>query len=152
METLKVIEGNFEYELRSNTASPKEIVDFYEVNNISFNYYTLIDFANKIVNLAERIEMWWNGQLIGLCACYMNDKKTKISYVTHIAISKTLRRRGIGKFLITAVEEKAKNKGFNEMRLEVNRDNNAAYNFYVSNDYSPIESRESKILMKKILK
>lgn len=138
-------------EIRYNTLSIEQIVRHYEENGITLPNLNLEEYACKLKANAELVELWHNGKLVGLCACYMNNFEAKGAYISHIAILETYRGLKLGEYLISQVEQKAKSKGFDSMQLEVSKDNTAAYRFYQKMGYEPKEDRGVKLLLRKEL-
>ena len=143
--------SNNSYEIRYNTLSEEQIVRHYEENGISLPNQSLEEYACKLKANAELIELWHSGKLVGLCACYMNNFDSKVSYISHIAILETYRGLKLGEYLISHVEQNAKSKGFDCMQLEVSKNNVAAYKFYQKMGYERKEDRGTKMLMYKSL-
>ena len=143
--------SSIQCEIRYNTLSEEQIVWHYEENGISLPNQSLEEYARKLKANAELIELWHSGNLVGICACYMNNFDSKVAFIAHIAILGTSRGKGLGEYLISHVEQKAKSKGFDCMQLEVSKDNVAAYKFYQKIGYELIEDRGQKLLMCKLL-
>ena len=143
--------SSIQCEIRYNTLSEEQIVWHYEENGISLPNQSLEEYARKLKANAELIELWHSSKLVGLCACYMNNFDSKVSYISHIAILETYRGLKLGEYLISHVEQNAKSKGFDCMQLEVSKDNTAAYRFYLKMGYELKEDRGQKLLMRKLL-
>lgn len=142
---------NVEFEIRNNTLSEMQIITHFKENGIFMSEQALLGYAQKVKSFAELTELWKEGKLIGLCACYMNNYDSLIAYITHIAISKESRHEGYGQLLIMNVEHCAKEKGFKAMELEVFKTNVIACDFYRKMGYAIKEDRGEKFLLCKSL-
>lgn len=104
--------------------------------------------SEKLCALATMILVYTADEnLVGLCACYMNDYNTKTAYITHIAISPQYRGCGYGKQLLEKTIALAAKKGFRFLNLEVLKTNTPALALYQSHDFTIIEYRNTKYLM-----
>lgn len=138
-------------EIRYNTASHEQVIGHYKECDIFLPNLTMEEYVCKLKTNAEMIELWHRDKLVGLCACYMNDYESLMAYITHIAISKEFRYKGLGKFLILCAESRAKEKGFRVMDLEVLKENLVACDFYHKMGYVLKEDRRDKMLMQRLL-
>ena len=109
------------------------------------------DYAEKIHSHATTIALYQDTHLVGLCACYMNDFATKTAYITHIAISPLYRGRGYGKQLLEYTLQLAKTNGFDQLNLEVAKNNTPAQNLYLSHGFNLLADRNTKLLLQKVL-
>lgn len=107
----------------------------------------LLQHVQKLRLYATTIEMWESTQLVGLCACYMNDVVNQVAYITHIAISPQYRKQNYGKQLLELTISIAQEKGFKRLDLEVAKDNTTALHLYRSHHFEITEDRCSKYLM-----
>lgn len=104
-------------------------------------------YAKKIRQFANTIEAWNGSELIGLCACYMNDYKNLCGYITHIALDKQCRGEGIGTLLLLETKQLLKERGFHKIKLEVHKQNSFAFHFYCQRGFVIKEDRLNKYLM-----
>lgn len=93
---------------------------------------TIKNYAEKIKVNAFTFEAWDGKELIGLVACYLNDKETLQGYVTNVSVLKKMHRKGIAKELLEKTQEKAIALGFKLLKLEVDVNNEKAIKFYKS--------------------
>lgn len=89
------------------------------------------EYAEKLANKAQIVYACENGKDCGHCAFYVNAQES-IAFITSIAIEPTYQRRSIGKKLLECVKGYCFERGVDCVRLEVNRTNNDAIQFYQS--------------------
>lgn len=134
-------------EIRINSIEEKDIsLHLHKVENI-LEGVEIATYAKKIGRLATTVEAWDENQLIGLCACYMNDVENKCGYITHIAVDKSFQGNGVGKSLLLKTEQLLLERKFSKLSLEVHKQNSRAYCFYCKNGFSIKEDRGDKFLM-----
>ena len=81
-------------------------------------------YIAKILTNATRHEAWSEGKLVGLLAVYKNDQ---YYFITNVSVSRDFVKQGIATKLI---HECIRDRGNNEIRLEVSKENHAAANLY----------------------
>ena len=92
--------------------------------------YSLKLYKNAIVMIAKKSD-----EAIGFFALYANDYKSKIAYLTQIAILPEYQGCGIGKLLLDECIKNAVNRGMDKIRLEVLDTNIQAISFYQRNAF-----------------
>jgi len=138
---------------RNNTASSKVIKSHLlgcDFNPPLEEYVENIDrYIEKIINNAERFELWDDEKLIGFLACYANNLKTKEAFITMISVLPEARGRGIATKLLGNAREHCKNEGFKALYLEVRVDNMGALRLYHRLGYLE-QKREDKVAVMKL--
>jgi ribosomal protein S18 acetylase RimI-like enzyme len=82
----------------------------------------------------------------------MNDNLGLIAYITTILVHENAQNRGIGRMLLEKTESYCVTNGFKSIRLEVNKKNDKAIRFYLSNGFVLLtENKESSYYMQKDL-
>lgn len=71
-----------------------------------------------------------DGQLVGMIAYYANGQGAEFAYIPHVYVTPDYRHRGIFAKMLRMMETYVKQKGFSEIKLEVNNDNVIAKNSY----------------------
>lgn len=66
------------------------------------------------------------------------EENTEFGHIITINITPNFRRKGIAKKLLRETENRLRQKGINECRLEVREDNNAAIKLYQTSSYQTI--------------
>lgn len=128
--------------------TPGQLLQHYKDCNMLIDGVDMHKHFEKLCALATMVLVHTADEnLIGLCACYMNDFQTKTAYITHIAISSEYRGRGYGKELLEKTIAIAQEQGFQKLNLEVMKDNLSALALYRSHDFTIIEDRNTKYLM-----
>lgn len=101
-------------------------------------------YSVKLFNFAEVYILENNSIRKGISVFYANDSEKHIGYISLIGIKQQYRKRGYGKKIIDFTHEVMKSKGMKYSKLEVDNDNNNAYNFYLHEGYSPDEKIASE--------
>ncbi|RLD61978.1 MAG: GNAT family N-acetyltransferase [Bacteroidetes bacterium] len=109
------------------------------------------EYAKKIKNNALNIEAWVNNNLIGLVACYANDKGQNKAYITNVSVSPEYLKRHIACNLLDKCIEIVKEKGFSRIELEVEQSNNVAISIYKKKGFIIDKKRNTKNFMVKII-
>ncbi len=132
---------------KTDELTAEEIFAFFRICHTHIDGVDLKQFAEKIRTNAVTIEAYLANQMVGLCACYMNDYATRTAYITHIAIAPQYRGCGYGKQLLEQTIDLATEKGFRHLNLEVVKTNTPALTLYQSHHFIIIEDRNTKYLM-----
>lgn len=103
--------------------------------SLSSRMGNLSDYTKKLCKNAIVIVAEDNGSVIGFAAMYANDLVLKQAYLSQIAVSKEYIGRNIGKLLLASCERIAIENGMKMLRLEVDKTNERAINFYIKNRY-----------------
>lgn len=90
----------------------------------------LAAYAGRLVTRATRFEAWNGPQLVGLVACYLNDREGGVGFITSVSVLKEAGRQGIATTLMTRCLERARGLGFERLQLEVASTNEAALELY----------------------
>lgn len=102
-----------------------------EFEKYSLDYNKII---SKISASADVIIAYCDS-IVGYCAMYANDYKSREAYITLIAVKKEWQKQYIGKLLLDSSLSLARDKGMKKIRLEVNNDNDNAIRFYQNNSF-----------------
>ena len=105
----------------------------------------IMDYSQKIRNNAITIEAWHHKDLVGLIACYANDKAQKAAFITIVSVALNFQKRGIANHLMLNLLKKRGITIFKEIRLEVLVDNKAAISLYSKFGFK-VEKQESSII------
>ncbi len=90
----------------------------------------LDQYSKKMVENATRFEAFSNNILVGLIACYLNDYKNQIGFITNVSVMSSFNGRGIAKQLLAMLMQYAAENHFNTISLEVNKLNLPALSLY----------------------
>ena len=102
-------------------------------------------YAEKLSTNAHWILLENDGYKKGFVAYYLNENN-KFIFISIIAVKKTYRGQGLGKWLMANVVELISDK-FNIISLEVSKDNISAKKLYESFGFEIVEDRGQKVLM-----
>ena len=90
---------------------------------------------SKICNYAIFIEACANDSPLGYAAMYANDIKSRVAYLTLIAVRPDYQNMGIGSALLAKCVCCAKDYNMKLLRLEVRKRNANAISFYKKNGF-----------------
>ena len=130
-----------DYEFRINTASTRQIlshlrdVDDCFVPSLS-SKGDIADYAEKISTNAETVEAWQGDLLVGLVAVHLSDTDFTTAQITNVSVAQPLCGTGIADKMMYECFDLAENRGYQEIVLEVNRDNQRAISFYIKNGFN----------------
>lgn len=113
-------------------------------------FIDVADLGAYLAKLAERGEMLTESapdRCRGLVAFYCNDESTRQAYISLVVVHPSDRGGGLGRTLVGAVLEIARQRGFRSCRLEVTKDNEAAKTMYASLGFRAVDDRGQKELM-----
>lgn len=79
-----------------------------------------------------------NGHLVGMIVFYANRLEGQVAYIPHVYVKKEYRRKGIYGSLFRGMVGYVKQKGYNKIRLEVEKDNTIAIMTYCHYGFSII--------------
>lgn len=83
----------------------------------------------------------------GFVAFYCNDESSRQAYITLVLVDPRDRSTGLGQSLVRQVLDLAKRRGYRSCRLEVAKQNEAAYAMYTSIGFRVVEDRGAKDLL-----
>lgn len=90
----------------------------------------IADYAEKIVERAQRFEAWCGSELVGLVAVYCNDADTGMAFVTNVSVDARWRGNGIAMQLLGEAIAYVGSLGFASVGLEVGNLNRNAIGLY----------------------
>jgi ribosomal protein S18 acetylase RimI-like enzyme len=137
--------------------SRDEILQLLERNNNS-HYERLSDIVNlreyskKLSRYALHFTCYDNNELVGLSACYFNDFKTKIGYISGITFLKKYRNSGLGSRLLHEVIKYARVNGFKEIDITPKCANTLLIYFLEKNGFIKDRKNGDRCLLKYIVK
>lgn len=105
-------------------------------------------YSQKIIEYATRFEAFSNNQLVGLIACYMNDYKNQLGFITNVSIDGKFIGKGIAKQLLKMLLHYAVEKNFKTICLKVNKLNSPALSLYKSAGFTVIKQKQGFYEMK----
>lgn len=94
-----------------------------------------IQVLNRIVDNAFVITAFFENEIIGFCAFYINDFKCKTVYVSLIAVKKKYQGMHVGTIMMEYVKAMSRLNDFDRIRLEVDDANKNAIVFYKRNSF-----------------
>lgn len=147
---------NINYKTEKIT-NPEIIKTYLERYNDYFNppltnICNLSEYAEKLGAYANNyVFKDEQNNIIGFIAFYNNDNKNKIGYLTLIVVDVLYSGKGCGNILLNEFENKCKENNIKSLKLEVNKLNKHAMDFYVRNGYVFAKEKENSYYMTKIL-
>lgn len=130
----------------------EEILEYLDSNSEIFipplkNRVNLTEFATKINNNAIHFCAIDNHKLIGFLASYFNQPQKEFGYITTISVTKEYQGMGVASKLINEVLSYAKMNHFRNIKLEVNKQNAKAIDFYVHKGFVVFETKGDSLFM-----
>ncbi len=124
---------NIQYSI--NKSNLLQIIEHLAVCDSSFvpalsTQVELAKYSHKIIENAIRFEAFSNNRLVGVIACYLNDYKSQIGFITNVSVMSSFNGKGIAKQLLKILMQYAADKNFKTICLEVNKLNLPALSFY----------------------
>ncbi len=108
----------------------------------------IVDYAQKLIDKAQRFEVWNGDQLIGFIAVYWNDEN---DYITNVSVDRKYQGQGIGDALVKRCVITSKSLGKKTVKLEVKNDNQSAINLYKKNRFECMTENINYATMIKII-
>lgn len=124
---------------KSITIEPLQLEDYHKCSNIwNINAQPLAEKWRSEIESGNRMVFVYkiNGDFIGEGALVFDTGDPDYTipgrrvYVSRMIVKKEYRKRGIGSEILTFLIEKAKEMGFSEITIGVDKDNVAALNLY----------------------
>ena len=120
---------------------------FLKLENAFFGFDGCVeDFAEKIYKNGVCV-ICESEDISGLVAFYANDFNTRAAFITSLLVDGKMRGRGIATMLVKKVEKLCVEKGFKQVRLEVNKANIPAISLYTKLGYKTDSVKEKSIYM-----
>jgi ribosomal protein S18 acetylase RimI-like enzyme len=104
-------------------------------------------YLDKLGAKAEIVSDSIGGRCRGFVAFYCNNMDTKKAFITLVLVDPRDRGLGLGKALMEFVLSVAKHRGFIACGLEVSKNNQVAYNMYLSQGFQLVEDRGEMCLL-----
>ena len=111
---------------------------------ISKRVGNLTQYAEKLIQYAENYVVQDKKKEVGFLSFYANERTRTYAYLTLIAVDIRVRGQGIGKLMMQYMEEECKKIEFENIRLEVDKENKNAVGFYKSLGFK-VKSNASEI-------
>ena len=121
-------------------------------NKAICNEKVIDNLADKYNRYAEFYCCFTEDIIIGCIAFYSNDENKHIGFLSMIIVKKEYQAKGVGKKLLGLCIEKCIQRGMEKLRLEVNKNNINAINFYKKIDGIIIGEKEDSFIMEIMLK
>ena len=118
--------------------------------NLSLEIKDMKEYSIKLENYSEFYIFFNEEKIVGFMCFYLNSK-TKISYLSLIAIVPKNQNRKIGRELINLYEKISREKEMNVLKLEVFSSNKKAIQFYKNVGFTITEIKKEKIIMTKVI-
>lgn len=126
-----------------------EVSDSF-VPNLS-SYVDIKQYAVKLFEKAQRIEVWENNRLVGLLA-YYQDFNDMSAFITNVSIEKGYLGGGLATEMINKMIDAIRGT-LGVIRLEVNKNNKRALRFYLKNGFveSAIKENGSLVMVRELV-
>jgi ribosomal protein S18 acetylase RimI-like enzyme len=104
------------------------------------------DYTHKIAKKATRFEAWVD-ELVGMLAVYCNDSEHRIAYITNVSVLPPWKNKGIASGLLERCIEHVKERGFEQIELEVDEKNTGAIQLYKNHGFMVNRTSGSTMMM-----
>lgn len=88
------------------------------------------DYARKLASLADRLEAWDEGRLVGLVAAYLNHQQTRRGFISSVSVCPEFEGRGLASELMRKCVQLAQERGCESLELEVGDGDRRTQAFY----------------------
>ncbi len=110
------------------------------------------DYFKKIADNGFTYAIYNDVQICAIACIYINDFRTKTSFITLIGVHENYRRKGYAQALLDYCIKKSENAGMQYIKLEVNKNNFSAIKFYKKNQFKKFSeaSKNSYYMIKEL--
>ena len=135
-----------------NTASCSEIEEHLVKSSSTFRppldtYVNISEYSKKIKENATTIEIWKKKVLVGLLAAYFNNEEEKRGFITNVSVLPEYQGRGLGSVLLNKVLEYGREISYEEIVLEVRKENTKAIEIYKRFGFKESSSTKNSLYM-----
>ena len=145
-KNIRKVKNNVEIKQLKNKEDILRILnEFDEVfsPSISEKVDNISDYASKLSENAY-VYVAYGTQNLGFVTLYANDYESKIAYISFIGVKKEAQNMKIGKKLLKDCFEKSAKLGMKHIKLEVQKENLNAIEFYKRNGFAYLNEASSK--------
>ena len=137
-------------EIKNNNSAVSDIEAHLMMVSDSFvpnlsSYVDIKQYAVKLFEKAQRIEVWEDNRLVGLLAYYQNFNNMS-AFITNVSIEKGFMGGGLATEMINKMIDAIRGT-VGVIRLEVKKDNKRALCFYMKNGFVESEIKENGSLV-----
>lgn len=137
---------------KKNTASEEELYQHLIKCNNDFvpplsGTVDIKKYSRKIFDKAIRFEAWSDNILVGCLAGYFNDKTNHLAFITNVSVIKEYWGQGIASKLLMTCIEYTRDNQFDQISLEVNRQNSSAFHLYEKFNFTHRNTKDDTIIM-----
>ncbi len=147
-------DNNIIYQVK--TANQNDVLSHLKLCNDEFipkldKRVKLEDYSIKIHQNAITFEAWNKQELIGLIAAYFNQEQF-FGYITNVSIGKEYMGKSIATKLLEMCINYSKINTYQNIILEVNKENIPAITFYKKYNFTELETKIDSLIMSLNLK
>jgi ribosomal protein S18 acetylase RimI-like enzyme len=111
------------------------------------SYVDIEGYSKKLYENSRRIELIVDDILIGLIAFYNNSDQKNL-YITNISVVPEYHNQGVAQILLDTCKSRCTELQYNNITLEVFKNNKPAINFYEKNDFILHETKDNVLILK----
>jgi ribosomal protein S18 acetylase RimI-like enzyme len=111
------------------------------------SYVDIKGYSKKLYENSRRIELIVDDILIGLIAFYNNSDQKNL-YITNISVVPEYHNQGVAQILLDTCKSRCTDLQYNNITLEVFKNNKPAINFYEKNDFILHETKDNVLILK----
>ena len=123
--------------------------DYLFVPNLS-SYIDIESYAEKLFYKAHRVEYFENQELLAVLAFYKNIEAS-LCFITNISVDEKMKGKQMGQNLLNKLITYCLENNINQIQLEVRKENNKAFNFYIKNNFVLIKENIYNFELQKII-
>jgi ribosomal protein S18 acetylase RimI-like enzyme len=133
------------YRFAENTAPQPQLVSLLKACDASFmpplsDRVDIDSYATKLFNRAERIEAWFQSELVGLLGIYLTAAGAGAGFISNVCVHPSHGGHGVGSALIELCKQRALRDMFTAIELEVCIKNLPVVSLYQRHGFSFIRT------------
>lgn len=123
----------------------RRILDLFD-EDFNPSLSSRIDFDEYVSKVCDRAYVYEAKLLdtLGFIIFYANNLESKTAYISQIAVKKEYKGSSLAQELLNLAIRISQDKGFTYLKLEVNKGNLRAINFYKNNKFVMLDSSSNK--------
>lgn len=141
-----------EERVKINQALCSEIEGHLVKSSSTFNppldsYVNITEYSKKLKENATTIEIWEKKVLVGLLAVYLNNEEEKRGFITNVSVLPEYQGCGLGSVLLNKILEYGREANYEEIILEVRKENIKAIKIYKKFGFKEFDSTKNSVYM-----
>ena len=122
--------------------------DDYFIPRLS-SYVDIDQYVLKLYERAKKVAVFDGDRIIALGAFYITNRNC--GFITNMSVDPSFQSSGLGKRLLSLIEQELAAADVNQLELEVFDCNSKALGFYLSNGFIVVDTNGSKKFLRKYI-